>query len=259
MTTIAMMTPMQVGATLLAIITAVILAATASVVATPPDFIHGRRCFRATTTAGSAEAILAAVDSIFKVRGRADLGVRGNDVLNQAVGEIILFGICRSCFEKLGRSGGLQVGTRQYLPVHPACRRCEAIAELFFRQAEYLSSSVLRYLCSLDRASTHCDGNRHDSQTSHFSDWPDPGFIQPQSEWKGEGDATTNERRCPFSAVDVLKGRKQKDAPQVEHGSPSDVINVSNVSLMDRRYAGLSRFRAWARRSNHQPVRFLGP
>ena len=39
-------------------------------------------------------AILAAVDLIFKVRGRADLGVRGNDVLNQAVGEIILFGIC---------------------------------------------------------------------------------------------------------------------------------------------------------------------
>jgi hypothetical protein len=100
MTTIAMVTLTQVGATLLAIITAVILAVTALVVATPPDSTHGRRCFRATTTAGSAEVILAAVGSIFKVRGRADLGVRGNDVLNQAVGEIILFGICIHVLKK---------------------------------------------------------------------------------------------------------------------------------------------------------------
>jgi len=77
MTTIAMMSLTQVGATLLAIITAVILGATASVVATLPDSIHGRRCFRDTMAAGSADVILAAMDTI-KVRGRADLGVRGN-------------------------------------------------------------------------------------------------------------------------------------------------------------------------------------
>ena len=116
MTTIAMMTLTQVGATLLAIITAVILAATASVVATPPDFTHGRRCFRATTTAGSAEAILAAVDSIFKVRGRADLGVRGNDVLNQAVGEIILFGICTHVLKRWAGQGVYKLGRDNIFP-----------------------------------------------------------------------------------------------------------------------------------------------
>ena len=63
MTTIAMMSLTQVGATLLAI-TAVILAATASVVATLPDSIHGRRCFRDTMAAGSADVMLAAVDTI---------------------------------------------------------------------------------------------------------------------------------------------------------------------------------------------------
>lgn len=68
MTTIAMMTLTQLGATLLAIITAAILAATASVVATPPDSTHGRRCFRATMAAGSAEVIMA-VDSILKYAG----------------------------------------------------------------------------------------------------------------------------------------------------------------------------------------------
>jgi hypothetical protein len=64
MITIAMMSLTQVGATLLAIITAVILAATASVVATLPDSIHGRRCFRDTMAAGSADVILAAADTI---------------------------------------------------------------------------------------------------------------------------------------------------------------------------------------------------
>jgi hypothetical protein len=86
MTTIATMTPAQVRAILLALITTAILAATALVVATPQDSTHGRHCFRAIMAAGSADLILAAVDSFFKVRGRADLGVRGNDVLNQAVG-----------------------------------------------------------------------------------------------------------------------------------------------------------------------------
>jgi hypothetical protein len=69
MTTIATMVLTQVGVTLLAIITEVILAATARVVATPPDSIHGRRCFRATMAAGSANVILAAVDSILKSVG----------------------------------------------------------------------------------------------------------------------------------------------------------------------------------------------
>jgi hypothetical protein len=64
MTTIAMMSLTQVGATLLAIITAVILAATASVVPTAADSIHGRRCFRDTMAAGSADVMLAAVDTI---------------------------------------------------------------------------------------------------------------------------------------------------------------------------------------------------
>ena len=64
MTTIAMMSLTQVGATLLAIITAVILGATASVVATLPDSIQGRRCFRDTMAAGSADVTLAAVDTI---------------------------------------------------------------------------------------------------------------------------------------------------------------------------------------------------
>lgn len=64
MTTTATMILTQVGATLLAIITAAILGATASVVATLPDSIHGRRCFRAIMAAGSADVILAAVDTI---------------------------------------------------------------------------------------------------------------------------------------------------------------------------------------------------
>ena len=66
MTTIATMILTQVGATLPAIITAVILAVTVSVVATPPDSMHGRRCFRDTMVAGSANLALAAVDSILK-------------------------------------------------------------------------------------------------------------------------------------------------------------------------------------------------
>ena len=68
MTTIATMIFTEVGATLLATITRVILAATASVAATPPEPIHGRRCFRATMAAGSADAILAVMAPIF---GRA--------------------------------------------------------------------------------------------------------------------------------------------------------------------------------------------
>jgi hypothetical protein len=64
MTTSAMMSLTQVGATLLAIITAVILAATASVVPTAAISIHGRRCFRDTMAAGSADVMLAAVDTI---------------------------------------------------------------------------------------------------------------------------------------------------------------------------------------------------
>jgi hypothetical protein len=66
MTTIAMVTLTQAGATLLAIITAAILAATASVAATPPELTHGRRYFRATTAAGAGEAVLAAVDSLIR-------------------------------------------------------------------------------------------------------------------------------------------------------------------------------------------------
>jgi hypothetical protein len=123
MTTIAMMTLTQVGATLLAIITAVILAATALVVATPPDSTHGRRCFRAIMAAGSADLILAAVESFFKVRGRADLGVRGNDVLNQAVGEIILFGICTHVLERLTGQGGYKLGRDNILPPIQHVRR----------------------------------------------------------------------------------------------------------------------------------------
>jgi hypothetical protein len=69
MTTIAMATLTQVGATLLAITIAAILAPTASVAATPPDSTHGRRCFRATTAAGAGEAIFAAVDSILEYAG----------------------------------------------------------------------------------------------------------------------------------------------------------------------------------------------
>ena len=57
MTTIAMVTLTQAGATLLAIIIAAILAATASVANTPPGSTHGRRCFRATTAAGAGEAV----------------------------------------------------------------------------------------------------------------------------------------------------------------------------------------------------------
>lgn len=77
MITIATMILTQGGATLLAIITTGILAATASVVPIPADSIQGRRCFRATMAAGSADVILAAVRTIFHVDGRADLGVRG--------------------------------------------------------------------------------------------------------------------------------------------------------------------------------------
>jgi hypothetical protein len=68
MTTIAMVALTQLAATLVAIIIAAILAATASVAATPPEPMHGRRCFRATT-AGAGEAILAAVASILKHAG----------------------------------------------------------------------------------------------------------------------------------------------------------------------------------------------
>ena len=50
----------QVSAILLAIITALILVATASVVATPQVSMHGRRCFLAIMAAGSADRILAA-------------------------------------------------------------------------------------------------------------------------------------------------------------------------------------------------------
>ena len=63
MTTIAM-----VSLTLVVVIITAILAATASVATTPPDSMHGRRCFRATT-AGAGEAILAAVASILKYAG----------------------------------------------------------------------------------------------------------------------------------------------------------------------------------------------
>jgi hypothetical protein len=66
MTTIAMVALTQVAATLVAIIIAAILAATASVAATPPEPMHGRRCFRATT-AGAGEA--TAVASILKHAG----------------------------------------------------------------------------------------------------------------------------------------------------------------------------------------------
>ena len=78
MTTIAMVTLTQVGATLLGITIAATLAATASVAATSPDSTHGRRCFRATTAAGAGEAILAAVASIVENAGgpRAGQGLR---------------------------------------------------------------------------------------------------------------------------------------------------------------------------------------
>ena len=58
MTTIAMVTLTQAGVTLLAIITAAIPAATASVANTPPGSTHARRCFRATTAAGAGDAAL---------------------------------------------------------------------------------------------------------------------------------------------------------------------------------------------------------
>ena len=61
MTTIAMVTLPQAGVTLLAIITAAILAATASVANTPPGSTHARRCFRATTAAGAGDAVLGLV------------------------------------------------------------------------------------------------------------------------------------------------------------------------------------------------------
>lgn len=76
MTTIAMVALTQVAATLVAIIIAAIMAATASVTATPPEPMHGRRCFRATTAAGSAEAILAAVDSNLKYAGAPIVSVQ---------------------------------------------------------------------------------------------------------------------------------------------------------------------------------------
>ena len=61
MTTIAMVTLTQAGVTLLAIITAAIPAATASVANTPPGSTHARRCFRATTVAGAGDAVLGLV------------------------------------------------------------------------------------------------------------------------------------------------------------------------------------------------------
>jgi hypothetical protein len=75
MTTIAMVALTQGGSTLLAIIAA-ILAATALAATIPPDSTRGRRCFRATTAAGSAEAILAAVDSNLKYAGAPIVSVQ---------------------------------------------------------------------------------------------------------------------------------------------------------------------------------------
>ena len=64
MTTIATVTLTQVGDTLPAATIAATLAATASVAATSPDFTHGQRCFRATTSAGAGEPVLAVIDPI---------------------------------------------------------------------------------------------------------------------------------------------------------------------------------------------------
>ena len=52
---------------------------------------------------------------------------------------------------------------------------------LFFRHSDHLNAGVLSYLRSLNRASTHRDGERHDSQTSHFSGSPDPGRVKPDT------------------------------------------------------------------------------
>jgi hypothetical protein len=68
-TIIAMVILTQVGATLLAIIIAATLAATASAVATLPDSTQSRHCFRATTATGAGEAIFVAVDSILACAG----------------------------------------------------------------------------------------------------------------------------------------------------------------------------------------------
>lgn len=61
MTTIATLTLTQAAATLQAIITTIILAATASAANTPPDSTLGRRCFR-VTIAGAGDAVIAATN-----------------------------------------------------------------------------------------------------------------------------------------------------------------------------------------------------
>jgi len=86
---------------------------------------------------------------------------------------------------------------------------------LFFRHSDHLNARVLSYLRSLDRASTHRDGERHDSQTSHFSGSPDPGPSNRNRRWG----ARAGERKPRDRFLTVAESAQEPDRYGDESGA----------------------------------------